>query len=312
MQLEEFTSSRLVTQTGLTLAQHLPPRAGYAVARLAARLIASRRPRLYFTVQQNLRQVMGETVDQAALETLTYRTFLHAGRSYYDFFHALRQSPAQLAGITPIPAEILTEVHTATRRGRGVLFLGMHLSNFDLVILSIGSQGLPIQALSMADPQAGAHVLNQVRATAGLEITPITPASLRQSIRRLKRGGIAMTAIDFPDPDDRMLVPMFGRDAYLPLGPARLALLTDAAVFLGACHHTSEAGYQLEVIGPLEMTNSGDRQADIYTNTCRFAAFMEAQIRRFPEQWMMFHPFWPPVEPLASPASLDLQHEFDR
>lgn len=311
MQLEDFTSSKLVTQTGLMLARHLPPRAGYAIARLAAQLIASRRPRLYFTVQQNLRQVLGETSDQAALETLTYRTFLHAGRTYYDFFHALRQSTAQLAKITPIPADILKEVHAATRQGRGVLFLGMHLSNFDLVILSIGSQGLPIQALSLANPQAGDHVLNQVRAATGLEFTPITPASLRQAVRRLKRGGIVMTAIDFPDPDDRMLVPMFGRDAYLPLGPARLALLTGAVVVLGACHHTNEAGYQLEVIGPLEMIHSGNRQADIYTNTCRFAAFMEAQIRRFPEQWMMFHPFWPPVEPLASPAILDWQHEFD-
>jgi KDO2-lipid IV(A) lauroyltransferase len=311
MRLEDLTSSRLVTQTGLFLARHLPPRAGYAVTRFAARLIARRKPRLYFIVRENLRQVLGETSDPATLEMLTYHTFLHAGQTYYDFFHALGQSPAQLAKMLPIPERTLTQIRAAHAQGRGVLILGMHLSNFDLALISFGAHGLPIQALSLANPQAGTHVLNQLRAEAGFEITPITPESLRQAIRRLKRGGIVMTGADRPDPDDRLLIPMFGRGAYLPLGPVRLALLTDAVVFLGACHYTLEAGYEIEVLGPMEMIQTGDREADIYTNTCRFAAFMEAQIRRYPEQWMMFHPFWPPAESTESPAALDWQHEFD-
>lgn len=296
VRLQDITSSKPVTQLGLSAARHLPPRAGYGLANTIVRLIASRKPQLYFVVQRNLRQVLGPEVDQATLDELTYRLFKHAGMTYYDFFHALGLSAAELAQVMPIPGRVLDRIDDARATGRGVLLLGMHLSNFDLGLLSFGAHGLPVQALSLANPQAGTHILNELRAKAGFEITPIAPESLRQAIRRLKRGGIVITGVDRPIANDRELVPFFSREAYLPLGPARLALLTGAAVFLGACHHTPASGYVIEVLGPLEMVHSGDRQADIYNNTCRFAAFMEAQVRAYPEQWMMFHPFWPENE----------------
>ncbi len=296
MRLQDVTSSKPVTRLGLLLARVLPPRIGYSLTRGAAWLIANRKPQLYFTVQNNLRQVLGRAADEETLQTLTYRLFCHAGMTYYDFFHAVGQSPARLAQIMPIPETVIENIRAVRAEGCGALILGIHMSNFDLGILSFGAHGLPIQALSLANPQAGFHLLNQLRAEAGFEITPISPDSLRQAIRRLKKGGIVMTGVDRPDPQDRALVPLFGREAYLPLGPARLALLTGAKIFLGACHYSPASGYIIEVEGPLDVMRSGDRQADIYQNTCRFAAFMEAQIRAYPEQWMMFHPFWPQDE----------------
>ncbi len=296
MRLQDVTSSKPVINLGLLLARVLPPRLGHRLTDSIAWLIANRKPQLYDTVQENLRQVIGSTADQEHLETLTHRLFRHAGMTYYDFFHALGQTPAKLAQKMPIPDDFIASIQGARTKDRGVLILGMHLSNFDLALISFGAHGLPIQALSLANPQAGFRILNQLRAEAGFEITPISPDSLRQAIRRLRKGGIVLTGVDRPDPQDRALVPFFGRDAYIPLGPARLALLTRASVFLGACHYTPESGYAIVIEGPLEMVNSGNRQADIYTNTCRFAAFMEAQIQAYPEQWMMFHPFWPQDE----------------
>lgn len=293
MRLQEIFSSKAVTQLGITAARYLPPAAGYGLARLIAGAIVRSKPALYDTVRANLRQICGPETGTAELDALTYHLFRHAGMTYYDFFHALDHSPAELARIMPIPQQTLDQIRAAQAQGKGVLILGIHMSNFDLAILSLGAHGLPIQALSLADPQAGFRILNRLRAEAGFEITPISPESLRAAIRRLRRGGIVMTGADRPIPEDRYLVPFFGRPAYLPLGPARLALLTDATVFLGACHYEAATGYQIEVLGPLEMARSDDRQADVVRNTRRLARFMEAQIRAYPEQWMMFHPFWP-------------------
>lgn len=296
MRLQDVISSKPVTQAGLSLARVLPPRVGYTLTHSVAWLIAKRKPQLYFTVQENLRQVLGSAPGQETLGALTHQLFRHAGMTYYDFFHAVGQSPNRLAQLMPVPQDVLDQIQTIRVSGRGVLLLGMHLSNFDLALLSFGAHGLPIQALSLANPHAGFQILNQLRAEAGFEITPISPTSLRRAIHRLKTGGIVMTGMDRPDPQDRALVPMFGREAFLPLGPARLALLTKASVFLGACHYTPGLGYAIVVEGPLELSLSGNRQADIYANTCRFAAFMETQIETYPEQWMMFHPFWPQDE----------------
>jgi len=293
MRLEDITSSKPVTQLGLYLAQSLPPRLGYAFVRAVVWLITVIKPRLYFIVRKNLHQVMNQKMGQADLNALTHRLFLHAGMTYYDFFHAVGKSPERIAKMMPIPSSVLDQIQAMQAEKRGVLILGMHLSNFDLALISFGAHGLPVQALSLANPQPGFHILNELRARSGFEITPICPESLRQAIRNLKGGGYVITGMDWPVPNDQALIPFFGREAYLPLGPARLALLSRAVVFLAACHHTPEYGYAIDVIGPIEMLNSGNRQEDIYHNTCRFANFMEEQVRMYPEQWMMFHPFWP-------------------
>ena len=295
MDFQSILNSKPVIQLGQLLGRTLPPRAGYGIARGIAWLITRFKPRMVPIVQANLRQILGPDGDPSRLDELTFQLILHAGTTIYDFFHAVGQPPAELARMIPIPDASLMELKKAQKAGKGVLILGVHLSNFDLAMLAFGLHGLPIQALSLADPQTGFRILNRLRAEAGFEITPITPHALRQAVQRLKRGGIVMMAADWPDPGERELVPFFGRPSYLPLGPARLARLTRAAVFLGACHYTPETGYFLEINGPVDMVKTADRQSDISTNTRRLAEWIEAQIRCSPEQWLMFHPFWPEI-----------------
>jgi lauroyl/myristoyl acyltransferase len=44
------------------------------------------------------------------------------------------------------------------------------------------------------------------------------------------------------------------------------------------------------------MENTGNREKDIMTNTKKFVSIFEKLIVQNPDQWMMFHPFWPPEE----------------
>jgi phosphatidylinositol dimannoside acyltransferase len=293
MGLQDVTSSRLAVRVGLMLGRYLPPRAGQGLVRFIARAIATFKPVIYHTVRANLRQVVGADAGPAQLDNLTYRLFLHAGQTTYDFFRALDLPADQLARKVPVPGWFLEQVRLETARGRGVLLLGLHMSNFDLGILCLGANNLSMQVLSLANPPTGFLVFNQLRAKTGLELTPITPQSLRAAVRRLRRGGIVLTGADRPIPEDQELIPFFGRPAYLPVGPVRLALLTEALVFLGGCRYDPDQGYQTIIRGPLEMVRSGDREADVVANTCRLAAVMEEEVGRGPEQWLMFHPLWP-------------------
>ena len=309
MRLQDFISSKPMTQLGIVLGRFMPRRAGYGLARIVAGLIARRKPEVYWTVYANLRQVVGPGADDLALHRMTYQVFFHAGQTYYDFFHAVGQPKEVLAEAVLIPDEVLAFIRAETARGRGVLVLAPHMSNFDLLGLSVGAQGLPMQMLSLANPQAGFHLLNYLRATAGFEVTPITPESLRAAIRRLKSGGIVLTGVDRPIlrlacpehsrraqdtvPEGRELVEFFGRPAYLPVGPVRLALMTGALVIMGSCYYEPGKGYGLKVTEPLEMIRTGDRRRDILANVRRVADILEEHVRARPEQWMMFHPFWP-------------------
>jgi len=293
MRLQDFISSKLMTRLGIVIGQHTPRRVGYGLARIAAGVIARRKPEVYWTVRANLRQILGPEAEDLALHRMTHQVFFHAGQTYYDFFHAIGQPKEVLAEAVPIPDEILAFARAETARGQGVLVLAAHMSNFDLLGLSMGARDLPIQMLSLANPQAGFHLLNYLRATAGFEVTPITPQSLRAAIRRLKSGGIVLTGVDRPIPEDRELVEFFGRPAYLPVGPVRLALMTGALVIMASCYYEPDKGYALKVTEPLEMIRTGDRKRDLMTNVRRVADILEQHVRARPEQWMMFHPFWP-------------------
>jgi KDO2-lipid IV(A) lauroyltransferase len=113
------------------------------------------------------------------------------------------------------------------------------------------------------------------------------------AIRRLKSSGIVLTGMDRPIPEDEELIEFFGQPAYLPVGPVRLALMTEATVIISSCYYEPDEGYALEFTEPIEMIRTGDRRQDILTNTRRLAVILEGYVRAHPEQWMMFHPFWP-------------------
>jgi len=293
MRFQDFFSTRLVTRLGLFLAKHMPRRVGYGLAHMAAHMIARRKPEVYGTVRGNLRQIIGPEVNESALHDMTRQVFAHAGQTYYDFFHAIGQPPEILGQAVHIPQSLFMHINSGMARGRGVLLLGMHMSNFDLVMLTLGAHGLPSQVLTVADPQAGFYVLNRLRVKAGFEVTPITPESLRAAVHRLRNGGLVITAGDRPVLEDRELITFFGRPAYLPLGPARLAMMSEATILIGSCHYDPHDGYVVDVTGPIEMVLTGDWRRDMLANTSRLATVLEGYVRAHPEQWMMFYPLWP-------------------
>jgi KDO2-lipid IV(A) lauroyltransferase len=145
----------------------------------------------------------------------------------------------------------------------------------------------------LASPHGGFDLLDEMRKVESLEVTVISPQSLRAAVRRLRGGGLVMTGADRPVPGDQALTEFFGRPACLPLGPARMALMTGATVLLGACVYDPEQGYVLDISGPIDMVRTGNREEDVLAGTRRLAVAMEAYVRAHPAQWMMFHPVWP-------------------
>jgi len=293
MRLETILNHLNVTEAGIRLARMLPRRAGYALAEMVAGAICRVRPLLYHTVRNNLRHILGPATGEKTLNQTTRALFVHAGRANYEFFRMVGKSAREAGAGLPLPAPTIAQIQTALAGGRGVLLLGTHMGNFNLGIPAVAEAvDVPIQALSVADPNDGFTLLNQWRRRWGLEITPIAPDSLRQAIRRLKTGGVVLTAFDHPIPRQDGLVPFFDRPSYLPLGPARLARLPDALVILGSCQYDPGHGYVLHT-QTFDAERTRDRKHDTLVNAHRMAQILERYVAAHPEQWLMFYPFWP-------------------
>jgi KDO2-lipid IV(A) lauroyltransferase len=266
---------------------------GYGLSRVVSKVVGRRKPANYWTVWDNLRQVLGPEADDATLHEMVREVFCHAGQVYYEFYHASGLTREELSTAAQVPAAMLDLLKTEVERGRGAVVLGLHMSSFDLSMMAIGAHGVPIQALTLADPGPGFQIQNRLRARAGIEVTPISSESLRLAIRRLKSGWTVFTGGDRPVHGEQALIEFFGRPSYLPVGPVRLATIAGAPVVVASCHHDPATGYAVEFTGPIEISRTGDRRRDILSNARRVASVIEAYVGAHPEQWLMFHRLWP-------------------
>lgn len=293
MNLREIARKPSFIRFTLWLARVLPRWFAYSLIRLGVKLIANRKPEVYLTVRGNMAHFPGMNGSAEQLDRLTNRIFINSGRFYYDHYRYVGRSVDEIKKAVDIPQAYLDYIFEATDRGQGVLLVGNHSGNFDLGAMAIATRGINIQLLSLAAPPEGFQLMNEFRTLVGLEVTPISPAALRKGIARLRNGGVVATAMDWPHPEEGAAVEVFGKPSYAPLGAARLALLSGARVMMVSFYRDPVEGYKAHNIPPVEMENTGDREKDIMANTKKIVNIFEELVVQNPDQWMMFHPFWP-------------------
>jgi lauroyl/myristoyl acyltransferase len=294
MNLQDLIAQPRVVNIGIGLGGRIPHRAGSGLARFVSGLISRVRPEVYWIVHSNIRQVLGPATPPTAVHEATRRAFYRTTLMYHDLFRSLRWSNEQVRATVHLPQQALSSFQTAQEAGRGLVIVSAHMGNFELGIQALGTYGYPLQALSLADPPPGFQVLNRVRETRGVQVTPITTASLRAALRRLRAGGLVITAGDRPvDPQAAKLLPFFGHPAWLPSGPVRLALKADTDILVGLCYFAPGGRYEIVTEPLLHLERSGDLEADVRHNMERVTRQLEGLIQRHPEQWLMFVPAWP-------------------
>jgi KDO2-lipid IV(A) lauroyltransferase len=195
-----------------------------------------------------------------------------------------------------IDDELKERVFQSVREKHGVLFVGPHMSSFNVLLLGIAVMGHPVQALSYPTVRGSYIVDNEVRKKFGVNITPISFQALREAIQRLRNYGFVMTGIDRPGVGGEPLT-FFGRKVVLPVGHARLAIRTDANVLVGRIEDVGNGrvrGHCEEFIEP-ELT--GDEDKDALSLAQRIIKVCEDLIRASPSEWLMFHTVWPEALP---------------
>jgi KDO2-lipid IV(A) lauroyltransferase len=88
-------------------------------------------------------------------------------------------------------------------------------------------------------------------------------------------------------------VSFFGKEAYFPRGPMRMAMATGAKVLPAFILRRPDGRYRAVIEEPLEIDRGGgDRDAALKRNLERYVAILERYVRANPEQWYCFYPFW--------------------
>lgn len=180
----------------------------------------------------------------------------------------------------------------ALARGRGAIVLTPHFGNWELFpafMVDRGYEGAVV-GRTAANPHL-AKLLRDIRARAGVE-TIDSLRGQRRALEVLARGGIVGL---LPDLDSKrvsgVFVEFFGRPAWTPTGPARLAIASGAPIVTSYVLPDGE-GYRIEFESPLTAVPQAPRDAEVLRLTQAWSARFEARIRARPELWVWLHDRW--------------------
>jgi KDO2-lipid IV(A) lauroyltransferase len=125
----------------------------------------------------------------------------------------------------------------------------------------------------------------------------------RGLLTSMKRGEVVGILMDTNmTPPQGAFVDFFGVPACTATGVARVALHTGAAVLPAFTIWDKELGkYKIRFDPALQLTKTGDDEADAIANTALFTKAIESYARRYPEQWLWVHRRWK-TRPAGEPS----------
>ena len=165
-----------------SVARLIPIRYGHRLASFAAdRIAAHSDSRMVRAVRANQWVISGETLDKQALDQAVRETFRNSARSIFDLYHYL-PNPAATRRSVVFNAAVQQLVQRPEFDQRGLMVVGLHISNFDLVLRALTLQGMRLLILTIPNPQGSQRVEYEMRKKTGMNLVPASLGTLRQAI----------------------------------------------------------------------------------------------------------------------------------
>jgi KDO2-lipid IV(A) lauroyltransferase len=185
--------------------------------------------------------------------------------------------------------------------GKGLIVVTGHLGNWELGGAYLAARGLPIDAVArhMANPLFDRY-LTSTRQRIGMTVVHDEEAVRR--VPRSLRGGRAVAFL-FDQGAVGLAstwVPFFGRLAKTPRGPAVFALRLGTPIVFGVALRQPSGRYHLH-FEPIDVIETGDREADVDRIVVEYTNALERWIRRAPEQYFWHHRRWKHQQPGTPP-----------
>jgi KDO2-lipid IV(A) lauroyltransferase len=188
--------------------------------------------------------------------------------------------------------EGIEHVDRSFAAGKGTIILASHFGNWELLGMTFRVKGYPgvtigrkIYFYKYDD------FLNKLRKSHDVNVI-YRDDSPRKMLKTLKDNRIlGIVADQDVDSVEGVFVNFFGKPAYTPAGPVALARVSGAAMI--PCFVIRRRyGHVLKIEAPIKLVDTGNKEADLVTNTQRWSDVIESYIRRYPEQWVWMHKRW--------------------
>lgn len=189
--------------------------------------------------------------------------------------------------------EGLENLSRAMAKNKGLLLFTAHLGNWELTAAFLALLEHPLTIIYRPlDSTILENFVTCVRACKGNKPLP-KDRTMMQIFRSIKKNAIVGTLLDQNMTRQQgVFVDFFGRPSCTTNGLAILALHTGAPVIPAFMVRMQNGKYRFIIGKEVELINTGNLEADIFTNTQNFTRIIEDFIRRYPDQWLWIHQRW--------------------
>jgi len=292
---------RVMLRAGLWLADvllaTLPARAAYALADLGGALnhrMAGDRRELVRTNLDRAVRAAGRPLGDRKLGRLVRQAYIERARYYLEI---IRSPGYRLDRVDEIVAfDDIHGLRAAIANGPMVL-VGSHFGNGEPGAMLTASWGArPVIPVEEIEPPELFRFILDRRIGGHADVVPVA-RSQRIMIRTLRAGGLVGIVADRDLVGNGLEIDLFGHPTTVPTGPAALALLTGAAVWVACCVRLGPDRFRAWAT-PIPYEFSDDRDADVAALTRRITDQIASDILLAPAQWWgAFQPIWPDLSP---------------
>ena len=184
----------------------------------------------------------------------------------------------------------------AHAQGRGVLFLTIHLGNWEFGAPLLTQRGIRLQVITLEEPDARFTEFRQrARARWGIETLALgnDPFGAVEIVRRLESNNSVALLMDRPPQGTGARVEFFGKSFLASTSAAELARATGCVLLPVYLPRTSR-GYAAQILPPVtyDRREIGSREGRAQL-TQKIMQCFEPAVRLYATQWFHFVPIWP-------------------
>ncbi len=275
------------------LARAIPESVAYTLAQVAGS-VAARRSKKRGVVEANLSRLTGEPLGSRTVQRLVVAAYRSYARYWLETFRLVREGREFF--LERFQSSGAENIDSVLARGKGAIIVVGHLGNWDAAGAWVGARGNRLVTVAeVLKPRRMFDFFVDHRARLGMTIYPAQAGVTERLVQAVNDGAVVAILGDRDLKGKGPVVTFCGEETTFPAGPAAVALRTGVPLLVagvyGVEHAGGKRGWLGDISAPIELPHPGDPNA-LQNLTQRVATALEVAIKRRPEEWHVFQPFW--------------------
>lgn len=225
------------------------------------------------------------------IETIALASYRNLCISLLEVFWFSRFTPKKISEV--VRTNDLHKMDEALAKGKGLIMLGGHFGNWELIALSIGLlSGHPLTII--VKEQRNKFVdryMNSARTIFGNKVVSMDKAP-REILHELHENGVVAMLADQSGPQEGLFARYFHRPAATHKGPALFSLRTGAPIIMAFLIREKNGRYRIELTDVNTNGLNGTDDEKIRELTQRHVTLLENYVTRYPDHWLWMHKRW--------------------